>query len=436
MKEVTVIGAGLAGTEATYQLIKRGIPVRLYEMRPVKMTPAHKTGNFAELVCSNSLRSDQVTNAVGLLKEEMRQLDSIVMKAADASKLPSGSALAVDRSEFSKYLTDFISRQELVTVVHEEVTKIPDGPVIIASGPLTSDALGEDIRTFLNHDGFYFYDAAAPIVTRDSIDMNKVYEKSRYGYGDDDFLNCPMTRMDFMKFYRALITAETAELHRFEKEVFFEGCLPVEVMARRGEQTLLFGPLKPVGLEMPDGKRPYGVVQLRKEDKEGTMYNLVGFQTHLKWPEQKRVFRMIPGLENAEFVRYGVMHRNTYINAPKSLKPTYESKQREGLFFAGQFSGVEGYVESAGSGLVAGINMARYILGKECVDFGDDTMLGAMAHYITSANPESFQPMNANWGIFRSGVNKQDPAKKEKDAAHALERIQEIKKELLNERTD
>lgn len=431
MEQVIVIGAGLAGTEAAYQIAKRGIPVRLYEMRPTKMTPAHKTENFGELVCSNSLRSDQITNAVGLLKEEMRRLDSIVMKAAEASRIPSGSALAVDRVLFSEYLTKAMEEMPLVEIVREEIGDIPEGPVIIATGPLTSGSLAHCIKLYLQHDGFYFYDAAAPIVTGDSINMDRVYQKSRYEYGGDDFLNCPMNRAEFTRFYRALITAKTAELHDFEKEVFFEGCLPVEVMAKRGEQTLLFGPLKPVGLELPDGKRPYGVVQLRKENKEGTMYNMVGFQTHLKWGEQKRVFRMIPGLENAEFVRYGVMHRNSYINAPKFLKPTYETKMRPGLFFAGQFAGVEGYVESAGSGLVAGINMARYIKGEEQIDFGADTMLGAMANYITTANPVSFQPMNANWGIFRSECDKQDPKKKEKDAAKALENIEKIKTEVL-----
>lgn len=399
---VTVIGAGLAGSEAAYQAAEHGATVHLYEMRKEKKTPAHHTDNFAELVCSNSLRANQITNAVGLLKEEMRQLNSIIMEAADKNAVPAGGALAVDRVPFSEYVTDKIRNHPNITVFDEEVTEIPeDGIVIIASGPLTSDALAQNIKAFNHDDGLYFYDAAAPIIAKESIDMNKVYLKSRYDKGEAAYLNCPMNKEEFENFYHALIEAEVAPLSDFEKEKYFEGCMPIEVMAKRGEKTMLFGPMKPVGLEDPKtGKRPYAVVQLRQDNAAGSLFNIVGFQTHLKWGEQKRVFQMIPGLENAEIIRYGVMHRNTFMNSPELLEPTYQSKQRETLFFAGQMTGVEGYVESAASGMIAGINAARLAKQQAPLVFPPETAAGSMAHYITHAEGKHFQPMNANFGIM------------------------------------
>lgn len=399
---VTVIGAGLAGSEAAWQLASRGVPVTLYEMRPVVKTPAHHTDKFAELVCSNSLRANGLTNAVGVLKEEMRMLNSLVLGAADRNAVPAGGALAVDRDGFSGEITRTLHEHPLVEVVNEEIQEIPkDGIVIIATGPLTSPALSEQIRKLTGEEYFYFYDAAAPIVEKDSIDMSKVYLASRYDKGEAAYLNCPMTEEEFDAFYDALITAEVAQLKEFEKEVYFEGCMPIEIMMRRGKQTALFGPMKPVGLVNPHtGKLPHAVVQLRQDNAAGTLYNLVGFQTHLKWGEQKRVFSMIPGLENAEFVRYGVMHRNTFINSPKLLEPTYQLKERGTLFFAGQMTGVEGYVESAASGLIAGINAALAYTGKEGIVFPEDTTLGSMARYITTADFQHFQPMNANFGLF------------------------------------
>lgn len=386
-KSVNVIGAGLAGSEAVWQLVNRGVKVDLYEMRPVKQTPAHHTDKFAELVCTNSLRANGLTNAVGVIKEEMRMLDSIIIEAADKASVPAGGALAVDRHEFSGYITDKVKNHPLVTVHTEEVTTIPEGPTIIATGPLTSPALADEIKQLTGEEYLYFYDAAAPIIEKDSIDMDKVYLKSRYDKGEAAYLNCPMSEEEFNAFYEALVTAETAALKEFEKEVFFEGCMPIEVMAKRGIKTMLFGPLKPVGLEDPKtGKRPYAVLQLRQDDAAGTLYNMVGFQTHLKWGEQKRVFGMIPGLENAEIVRYGVMHRNTFINSPTVLEPTYQLKTRNDLFFAGQMTGVEGYVESAASGLAAGINAANFIQEKELVVFPTETAIGSLAHYITSAS--------------------------------------------------
>lgn len=401
-KRVTVVGAGLAGSEAAWQLAKRGIPVRLYEMRPVQKTPAHHTDKFAELVCSNSLRANSLTNAVGVLKEEMRMLDSLVIGAADRNAVPAGGALAVDRDGFSGEITRRLREHPLVEVINEEIQEIPeDGIVIIATGPLTSPALSEQIKRLTGEDYFYFYDAAAPIVEKDSIDMSKVYLASRYDKGEAAYLNCPMTEAEFDAFYEALIHAEVAELKEFEKEIYFDGCMPIEIMMRRGKQTALFGPMKPVGLVNPhDGKLPYAVVQLRQDNAAGTLYNLVGFQTHLKWGEQKRVFSMIPGLENAEFVRYGVMHRNTFINSPKLLESTYQLKQRRSLFFAGQMTGVEGYVESAASGLIAGINAALAANEQEGIVFPEDTTLGSMARYITTADFKHFQPMNANFGLF------------------------------------
>jgi len=413
-KRVKVIGAGLAGSEAVWQLVRKGIPVTLYEMRPVKSTGAHHTGSFSELVCSNSLRSDALTNAVGLLKQEMRELDSLVMKAADNNRIPAGSALAVDRVGFSNEITETIKKHPLVEVVNEEITEIPEGPVIIATGPLTSDTLSTAIRWFFGLESLYFFDAASPIVTKESINMDIAYYKSRYDKGDADYINCPMTEEEFNAFYNALITAETAEVHGVDKEIYFEGCMPVEVMAKRGPQTLTFGPLKPVGLEKEGCKRPYAVVQLRQDDAVGSLYNIVGFQTHLKWGEQKRVFSMIPGLENCEIVRYGVMHRNTYIKSPQVLLPTYQTKARSDLFFAGQMTGVEGYCESAASGLLAGHNMALLLEGKKPLTLPDTTMMGAMAHYITHASPDYFQPMNANFGIFN--LEKFVPKNRRKDA--------------------
>lgn len=427
MQKVTIIGAGLAGSEACYQLIKRGIPVRLIEMRPKHMSPAHQSERFAELVCSNSLRSDSLNNAVGILKEEMRHLDSLIMKCADEHRVPAGSALAVDRVGFSQAVTDHLSNHPLVEVVHEEIDHIPDGPVIIASGPLTSDALAKAIQEYTHEDYFHFYDAAAPIIEKDSIDFSKAYIKSRYDKGEAAYINCPMTKEEFDAFYQELIHAETAQLHDIDEETYFEGCMPFEEMARRGEKTLLFGPMKPVGLEKADGTLPYAVVQLRQDNAVATLYNVVGFQTHLKWGEQKRILSMIPGLENVSIVRYGVMHRNSYLCAPKVLKETYQHITREDLFFAGQLTGVEGYVESAASGLLAGLNMANLIKGKDVVTLPDTCVMGSMAHYITHASAKYFQPMNANFGIMtlKEKVKKKD--RKEAFGKQALAVIDEYK---------
>ena len=401
-QQVTVIGAGLAGSEAAWQIASRGVRVKLVEMRPVVKTPAHHTDKFAELVCSNSLRANGLTNAVGVLKEEMRMLNSLVLGAADRHAVPAGGALAVDRDGFSGEITSTLHQHPLIEVVNEELTSLPeDGIVVVATGPLTSPALSEQIKALMGEEYFYFYDAAAPIIEKDSIDMNKVYLASRYDKGEAAYLNCPMTEEEFDTFYDALITAEVAQLKDFEKEIYFEGCMPIEVMMRRGKQTALFGPMKPVGLINPHtGELPHAVVQLRQDNAAGTLYNLVGFQTHLKWGEQKRVFSLIPGLENAEFVRYGVMHRNTFINSPKLLRPTYQFKERSNLFFAGQMTGVEGYVESAASGLIAGINAAKAALGQELVVLPVETTLGSMAQYITTADFKHFQPMNANFGLL------------------------------------
>ncbi|MDQ0059651.1 FADH(2)-oxidizing methylenetetrahydrofolate--tRNA-(uracil(54)-C(5))-methyltransferase TrmFO [Paenibacillus harenae] len=432
---VTVIGAGLAGSEAAWQIATQGVPVILYEMRPVKQTPAHHTNQFAELVCSNSLRANGLTNAVGVLKEEMRQLDSLIMSCADQHAVPAGGALAVDRDGFSGEVTSRLREHPLIEVRNEEVTEIPkEGIVVIATGPLTAPGLSAQIQELLGEEYFYFYDAAAPIIEKDSIDMNKVYLASRYDKGEAAYLNCPMTEEEFEIFHEALTTAETAELKEFEKEVYFEGCMPIEVMASRGKQTVLFGPMKPVGLVNPHtGKLPHAVIQLRQDNAAGTLYNLVGFQTHLKWGEQKRVFSLIPGLENAEFVRYGVMHRNTFINSPRLLKPTYQLNTRESLFFAGQMTGVEGYVESAASGLIAGINAARVARGQESIVLPEQTTLGSMANYITTADFKHFQPMNANFGLFPP-LEKKIRNKKEKNEAianRALEGIEQFKREHL-----
>ncbi|MBA8763557.1 FADH(2)-oxidizing methylenetetrahydrofolate--tRNA-(uracil(54)-C(5))-methyltransferase TrmFO [Staphylococcus coagulans] len=401
MTSVNIIGAGLAGSEAAFQLAERGIKVNLYEMRPVKQTPAHHTDKFAELVCSNSLRGNALTNAVGVLKEEMRQLNSLIIEAADKARVPAGGALAVDRHDFAGYITETLKNHPNVTVKNEEITSIPVGPTIIATGPLTTEPLAKEIVALTGKDQLYFYDAAAPIIEKDSIDMDKVYLKSRYDKGEAAYLNCPMTKEEFNRFYEAALEAEVAPMNDFEKEKYFEGCMPFEVMAGRGPKTLLFGPMKPVGLEDPKtGKRPYAVVQLRQDDAAGTLYNIVGFQTRLKWGAQKEVIRLIPGLENVDIVRYGVMHRNTFINSPEVLNETYAFKDRENLFFAGQMTGVEGYVESAASGLVAGINLAHRMLNKADVIFPRETMIGSMAYYISHAtNNKNFQPMNANFGL-------------------------------------
>ncbi|MEC2053793.1 FADH(2)-oxidizing methylenetetrahydrofolate--tRNA-(uracil(54)-C(5))-methyltransferase TrmFO [Peribacillus psychrosaccharolyticus] len=429
---VNVIGAGLAGSEAAWQLAKRGIQVKLYEMRPVKQTPAHHTDKFAELVCSNSLRANTLTNAVGVLKEEMRHLDSVIMTAADACAVPAGGALAVDRHEFAAKVTDMVKNHPNVTVINEEITEIPEGTTIISTGPLTSPALSESLKQIMDEEYLYFYDAAAPIIEKDSIDLDKVYLKSRYDKGEAAYLNCPMTEEEFDRFYEALIAAETVPLKEFEKEIFFEGCMPIEVMAARGRKTMLFGPLKPVGLEDPKtGKRPFAVIQLRQDDAAGTLYNIVGFQTHLKWGPQKEVLQLIPGLEKAEIVRYGVMHRNTFINSPKVLLPTYQFKNRSDLFFAGQMTGVEGYVESAASGLVAGINAAKLASGEEPLVFPAETAMGSMARYITSTNSKSFQPMNANFGLFPD-LETKIRGKKERNEQHAERALETIQKFMKN----
>ncbi len=398
--KVRIIGAGLAGVEAAYYLAKKGYDIDLYEMRPKKMTPAHQTDKFAELVCSNSLRSDSLENACGILKKEMELLNSLVIDVARKHSVSAGGALAVDREGYSTEVTRRIKEFSNIHIKNEEVTNLDSAiPTIIASGPLTTDALCEEIKKLFDADDFYFFDAQAPIIAASSIDFTKVYLKSRYDKGIPSYYNCPMTKDEFDRFYQALITAEEVEVKDFEVKVF-EGCMPIEIMAKRGPQTLTFGPMKPVGFMKPDGTKPYAVVQLRQDDAAKEMYNLVGFQTHLKFGEQKRVFQMIPGLENAVFVKYGRMHKNTYINAPKILKPSFQTKKYPNLFFAGQISGVEGYVESAASGIYAAINMDRYLTGREQIIFPASTVIGSMSHYICNANPEGFQPMNANFGIM------------------------------------
>ena len=395
---VQVIGAGLAGCEAAWQLAKRGIEVTLIDMKPTKRTPAHTSAGFAELVCSNSLRSDRLSNAVGLLKEEMRQLDSLILRCADATRVPAGGALAVDRNAFSQRVTETIAAHPRIHVLSREVARVPEREAIVATGPLTSDALAEDIARLPGLRTLCFFDAAAPIVSADSLNMERVFRQSRYGRGDD-YLNCPLTREEYKAFYEALCAAEKAEVHGFDGQVF-EGCMPIEVMASRGERVMAFGPMKPVGLVDPrTGREPYAVVQLRAEDERGSMYNLVGFQTRLKWGEQKRVFSMIPGLEHAEFLRYGVMHRNTFLHSPGFLDENYQMIARPTVYFAGQMTGVEGYVESASSGLVAGIALARQLQGKDPVDFGAQTAIGALARHISRENRD-FQPMNANFGLI------------------------------------
>lgn len=424
---VTVIGAGLAGSEAAWQIAKRGIPVTLYEMRGVRPTPAHRSTEFAELVCSNSLRAAGLTNAVGLLKEEMRRLDSLVLKMADRHAIPAGGALAVDREAFSADITATLTAHPFISVHREEITSIPAGLTLIATGPLTSAGLSDSIRQFTGTDALYFYDAAAPIVERASIDDEIVYLASRYDKGEAAYLNCPMDESQFRTFYEALISAETTPNKDFEKEIFFEGCMPIEVIASRGAQTLLFGPMKPVGLPDPKtGRLPHAVVQLRQDNAAATLFNIVGFQTHLKWGEQARVFRLIPGLAQAEFARFGVMHRNTYLNSPTLLQPTYQTKKRADLFFAGQITGVEGYVESAASGLLAGINAARTASGKDPVALPNTTAIGSLAHYICNTDARFFQPMNATFGLFPP-IDEKVHSKREKNeriVSRAFETIQ------------
>lgn len=402
-KRVKVVGAGLAGCEATYQLIKRGIPVVLIEQRPEKQTEVHQSDKFAELVCSNSLRSNDVFNAVGLLKEELRNLDSLVIKFADKNKIPSGSALAVDRDNFASDITEYLRNHPLVEIDIREFVEIDClEPTIIATGPLTSDNLFNEITKLVNSDNLFFYDAVAPIVTLDSINLDVAYFKSRYDKGDADYLNCPMNKQQFDNFYQELISAETVKLKDVDKPIFFEGCMPFEVLAKRGPKTLLFGPMKPVGLRKPDGESAYAVVQLRQDNYAKTLFNIVGFQTSLLWKEQKRIIQLIPGLENCEIVRYGVIHRNTYLNSPKSLSNNYQLIKNKNIFFAGQITGVEGYSESIASGLVAGINMALMLENKELLNLNNKTMIGAMANYIAKANSVKFQPMNANFGLFNA----------------------------------
>ena len=436
-KFINVIGAGLAGCEAAYQIAKRGIKVKLYEMKPHKFTPAHTNPKFAELVCSNSLRSDDISNAIGLLKAELRAMDSLIMTAAEKTKVPAGSALAVDREGFSSYITDVIKNHENIEVVEQEITEINQNEItVIATGPLTSDDFAKYLKDEFVSDDLHFYDAVAPIVEFDSIDMSKAFFASRYNKGDADYINCPMTKEEYDRFYNELINAKEAELHDFDKEsqkiTVFEGCMPVEVMAKRGYETLLFGPLKPVGIEHPETKQTYhAVVQLRKENNYNSMYNIVGFQTHLTFPEQKRVFSLIPGLENANFLRYGVMHRNTFINSPKYLNFDFSLKKNANIFFAGQMTGVEGYIESTASGFVAGINAAQRALGAECVDFTKETVIGSLAHYVNDgAYSSAFQPMNANFGIVAPlgyKVKGGKKARNEEIAKRSLEVINKIK---------
>ena len=432
MESVIVIGAGLAGSEAAWQLAQRGISVTLYEMKPHKMTPAHKYAGFAELICSNSLRANNLENAVGLLKEEMRRCGSLILQMADRHAVPAGGALAVDRQAFSDAVTEAIRNHPNITVVEEELTTLPEtGNVLVASGPLTSDALAQDIaQRFPQQDYLHFFDAVAPLISFESIDMEKAWFGSRYNKGTADYINCPMNEAEYNAFWEALCHAEEAKLHGFEDQKVFEGCMPVEVMGRRGHDTLCYGPLKPVGLPDPrTGQEPYAVVQLRKDNAQGSIYNMVGFQTHLTWPEQRRVFRMIPGLEQAEFVRYGVMHRNTYLHSPKLLNHYYQVIDEPRLTFAGQMTGVEGYVESAASGLLAGAELAHRVLGLPPIDFPRETALGALSYYISNPTVADFQPMNVNFGILPPLGRKIRGGKKMKNAAlaqRALEALSQL----------
>ena len=426
IKEVNIVGGGLAGSEAAYQLAKRNIKVNLYEVKTLKKNEAQNFDYLAELVCSNSFRSNDVLNAAGLMKEELRRLDSLLIKVAEKYQVPAGSALAVDRESFSKEITNILKSNKNINIIEKEVDSIPEGYTIIASGPLTTEKLSQEIKNFIGDDMLYFFDAIAPIVEFDSIDMNKAYFKSRYDKGSADYINCPMNREEFEAWYNELIIAKTAKIKDFELKVF-EGCMPFEEMAKRGYKTLLFGPMKPVGLGKEGEKKPYAVVQLRQDNLRKTMYNIVGFQTHLTFSEQARIIKMIPGLENANIIRYGIMHRNTYINAPNSINSFYQSKKREDLFFAGQISGVEGYVESIASGLVAGINMSRLINGKELVEFPVESAIGSQAFYISNCPVKDFQPMNTNFGIFPEiEFQHSKKARKELYSNRALDKINEF----------
>ena len=434
-ERVTIVGGGLAGCEAAWQLARRGIGVDLFEMRPVRPTPVHQTADLAELVCSNSLRGNSLDQAAGLLKEEMRRLDSLVVRVADEVKVPAGSALAVDRGLFARRITEAVTARPEIVLRREEVPGLPEARVtIVATGPLTSDALAAEIAAFVGRSHLYFYDAVSPVVEADSIDLGRAFRASRYGKGGDDYVNCPLDEREYRAFYEALRAAECAAVHDFEKERFFEGCLPVEVIASRGEDTLRFGPLKPVGLADPrTGRRPFAVVQLRQDDLAASHFSIVGFQTHLKWGEQKRVFQMIPALARAEFVRYGMIHRNTYVNAPSTLEPTFETRKRPGLFLAGQMSGVEGYVESAASGLLAGLGAARRVAGDEPVAFPEDTALGALGRYIARSDPERYQPTNIAFGLLPDlPARVRDKAQKRTALAHrALASLDRFKARLL-----
>ncbi len=433
-QKVKVIGAGLAGCECAWQLAKRNIEVELFEMKPDKMSPAHNLESFAELVCSNSFRSDEISNAVGLLKAELRVLDSLIMEAADATKVPAGSALAVDREGFSEYVTEKIKSSPNIEIIHEEVKRIPDGRVVIAAGPLVSEALAKEIKDCTGDTGLFFFDAVAPLVSFESIDMENAYFASRYDKGSPDYINCPLNKEEYLSFYNELLNAEMAELRDFEDSAVFEGCMPIESLAKRGEDTMRFGPLKPVGLTNPKtGKQDYAVIQLRRDNSEGSIYNMVGFQTHLKFNEQKRVFSMIPALKNADFLRYGRMHRNTYINSPGLLDAQYRLKKNKNISFAGQISGVEGYVESTASGMLAGLSICVEILGEEEINFPRKTAIGALASYISNESIVNFQPMNINFGIIES-LDYRVKGKREKNLAvsrRALECIDKIKERKI-----
>lgn len=428
--KVNIIGAGLAGSEAAYQLAKRGIDVILFEMRPKVQTDVHQTKYFAELVCSNSFRSDDIINAVGLLKAEMRLLDSLILKAADKCSLPAGSALAVDRDAFAKEVTKTLESFDNIEIIREEVTKIPEGFTIIATGPLTSSKFATAVGEYFSEDYLHFFDAVAPIIDIDSIDLNKVYYKSRYDRGTPDYLNCAMTKTEFDNFYHELKNAKTVPSKDYEEETFFNACMPVEEIAKQGEKTLLFGPMKPVGLEKDENDRPYAVVQLRQDNFAKTLYNIVGFQTRLTWPEQKRIIRLIPGLEKAEIVRYGVMHKNAYLNSPKILNHNLQVKKRPNLMIAGQFSGVEGYIESAAMGLLAGLNMSKLVLNEPLLDLDNSTMIGSLANYISHADPDNFRPMNVNHGLIKFSFKASKRIRREKTAELALSIIKELKENV------
>ncbi len=437
MNHVTVIGAGLAGSECAWQLAQRGIPVTLREMKPEKMTPAHQTADFAELCCSNSLRAAGLENAVGLLKEELRQLGSLIVRCADETAVPAGGALAVDRHGFSRLVTERVKSHPLITVIPGEVTDLPEGEVVVASGPLTSDALADRLLSMLGSEdsALHFFDAAAPLVSFDSVDMDSGFFASRYDKGTPDYINCPMEKEEYLAFWQELTHAQEAEVHGFEDRNVFEGCMPVEVMARRGEDTLRYGPLKPRGLKDPrTGREPYAVVQLRKDNADGTIYNLVGFQTHLRFPEQKRVFSMIPALHDAKFLRYGVMHRNTYLDSPRLLDRYYRLKARPRISFAGQMTGVEGYVESCASGFLVGVETARRLLGQAPVDFPRETAIGALGLYVSNESVTQFQPMNINFGIMPP-LDHRVKGKRNKNAElsqRSLAIIEQLKQEVLN----